>query len=321
MVYKKMIVLGVGAVILAGYVFWWNSPERRREIEKKASEVVIFEDFDSASIFRIEVSKKDSVVKLAKDGEVWKVLYGTGESYPVVTAYMDSTFSSLGNLKAGDIISKNNSYLEGFELSEDLAVRAKFYGLDGEVLYDLYLGKSGPVYPSQYIRFEGREGVILAKEALRTILDRGVTGWRDKKVVSFVEADLLGFSYEWRKGGVYRRYELSKESGKWELIFPTKLDADDYLSDRLWGTVSNLVALDFVPKKDSQNLALLGLGEGLDYVKVILKTKKGDIVLHVGIKDKNGAYYAKVDGRDTVYLIDSEIDILTKQTVETMRKK
>ncbi len=315
---KKILFLVSLAILLIGYI-WYFSPEKQAEREKQQGQVQIFTEFNQDVISKIAVKKKDDEVVLVKDNNQWFVEYGAAERYPILQIYLDNAFKVLKELKAGDVVSLNKENYESFDLTEEKAVAVNFYqdALEQPV-YEIYIGKAGPVYPSSYLRIKERDEVILVSQALRVLLDRGKSGWRDKTVLKIARADAESYTFSIPSKG---KFALALENNEWQVKYPVAVRADQYLADRLFNTAGELTAADFVLQNESQDLKKLGLAEGRESLRVAFKLKDGqEKILLVGKKDE-GLYYARVIGNNIIYKIGSEIEIFTKQDVEKLRSK
>jgi hypothetical protein len=84
-------------------------------------------------------------------------------------------------------------------------------GRGEQVLGEVLVGAQGRSFQSAYVRKPGDDDVFLVEGELIPLLDRNVTDWRDKRIVTLEPDSIHGITVE--RGGI--RYSLVRTDGMW----------------------------------------------------------------------------------------------------------
>ncbi len=320
---RKTFLLFVILVCLVSY--WWITQPGKKQREEIESRFIDFlPGLTQDQLTRIEVIKPEGAVNLEKREGIWKVVYAEGESYPIVESYLDTFFSSFLRLGKAEVVSKNENLFEKFQVREDNGLKLALYAGDEKPTYYLYLGKRGPLMSSQYVRFKGSSEVLLIKEFVSPFIDRSLSNWRDKQILSFEREKIRKFSFGFQKWGKPRFYELEfdSEDKTWTMKKPFESPAELGTVNKLAARLANLKAVDFASKEEARDLASLGLEKGRETLNIsILLDDEEQKTLLLGNQTEEGNYYLKLDGNEVVYIINPILDSFLEQNTETLRKK
>lgn len=176
-------------VIFVGLAVVW--------LERPSEEVVrFFPNLDSAKVHALTISRLMTGVSLKREGEGWTATTGmtplaekaeaAGQSVsdPVVTLPADPqmvmrALTTLKTIESRSLISRDAQANPRFEVN-DIGTHVQAYDAAGQVLADIYLGKTGPDLLTTAARREGEQTVYLVRGHMTGQFPAEVTAWKVK---------------------------------------------------------------------------------------------------------------------------------------------
>ena len=234
--------------------------ERPRPIPKLAAGT-----FDT-----LTVTKGASTTTIKKEGDKYKITAPV--VYPADDNVGKQAFESVEKLEFGDLVSEQKSKHAEFEVDDAKGVKVVVKKAD-QVLADLVIGKS--VGGNTLVRVSGKDEVWQALGSFKYNFDRDTSGWRDKTITKFAQADATQIDLKAKDGS---HATLKKGDGdKWTVaessVAVTKLD--DSVPTGIVSSLSTWVTNDFA---DGAKDADTGLATPASTVTVHLKDGITDLV-------------------------------------------
>ena len=293
-----LVVLGILAVVA---VVVTRQPEKGQVTGERPRPVP---KLAPGSFDALTVTKGTSTTTIKKDGDSYRIT--TPAAHVADQSVAKTAFESLEKLEFGCVVTDQKAKQTEFEV-DDKAL--KVVVKKGEqALAELLVGKN--VGGNTLVRVPGKDEVWQALGSFRYTLDRDTTGWRDKNITTFPQADAEKVELKSRDGG---HAIVKKESGdKWSVVESSgKVDKiDSTVPTGIVAALGSWTTNDFA---DDAKPAETGLDDPANTVTVSLKGGKSVSVL---IGNKKGAddYYVKKADAPQVYLVK-------KYNVERVDKK
>lgn len=191
-------ILYLLAVVLVGLaVVWLERPGAGPRDDRQV--VRFFPNLDPAKVNVLKISRLMTGVILKREGEGWTATTsmtplaekaeaaGQSVSDPVVTLpadpqKVDRALTSLNTIESRSLISRDAQANPRFEVN-DIGTHVQAYDAAGQVLADIYLGKTGPDLLTTTARREGEQTVYLVRGHVTGQFPAFVTAWKvkDKK--------------------------------------------------------------------------------------------------------------------------------------------
>ena len=304
----KLSKVAIYLVVLAGllaYVYFveirHKGQERARE--EKAEKVI---DLDKDKIVHIGLITADKgKIELEKPGDQWvmTVPARTKADGPAI----ETLLHSITEGKREKVIQEKDVDWKEFgldapEFTVELATKDK--------KTRIFFGAKNPSKTSYYVRVDDDPNLLLVADTLKNSVNKTAFDLRDKTVVSIAPEDVDRLVIE--KDG--KDTELKRESvDNWEMVKPRQLKVKKGLVDNSLKSITALKAKRIIddPAKEGDEYGLAKPG-----ASIVLAGPKLDQTLLLG-KDVPGEEgktppltpekYAKVAGRDTVYVIDGRV--------------
>ncbi|MGE5232341.1 MAG: DUF4340 domain-containing protein [Deltaproteobacteria bacterium] len=151
---------------------------------------------------------RDTVV-LARAGKAWLV-----NGHPTDPQAIEELVTALGAASTpGDLVAENASSYAPLGMDSASARHVRIVA-HGKTVLDIITGKPGVVYGTGYLRRVVDPAVYLVRSALPRIAERGVDGWRDKRIAA-VPGDSVSKIEIQRGAG---RYTLRRRGAGWALV-------------------------------------------------------------------------------------------------------
>ena len=214
----------------------------------------------------------------------------------------------LSDMKKSILISENSDKQAIFEVDTAKGLFVEVFDLSGKSKGSVLIGKSGPDWNSNYIRSVGSNKVYTVDGGIRNSFFTDITRWRDKLMMSFDKASTKSILLV--KGSDSTISLTKADSGStWNIISPITSIAKNDQVEGILSTLSRFNATDF---QDSE-LTDSAMGFTKPQLTISIGLAGGSKKISIGAKRDDGKYYAMVEGKPTVYLInDSEFTSLNK---------
>jgi hypothetical protein len=215
-------------------------------------------------------------------------------------------------MKREDIISRNPSKQEIFQVDPNNGFEVEIKGEEDKTLAHFYIGKNGPDFMSTYFRKAGSDEVILYKGFhLRSRFDKPADAWLDKFIIIVQEQDVDRIEFNRTDGQFSLLHDHEEE--KWLLDIPEKSDVKENIVKDITQTLFNLRATKVQRLKPDQELDEFGLDKPLLGINIIMADETSKTLLIGKKDDKTEEYYVKLYERDIVYSVGKfSIDKLNK---------
>ncbi len=313
---KILIYLSI-LVALVAYVYFVEIRHKRNKqaSEEKAARIV---QMEKDKIVRIELASHDKgKIELKKPAKTWVL------TSPIKTkadeAAVASLLQSIADAKSEKVVLKKGAKwaeygLDKPEFSVSLATKDK--------TADVHFGSANPAKTSYYVRVDDQPRLLLVPDTLKISLNKSAFDLRDKTVVSISpdQVDRIAVS---TKG---KEIELQREAkDKWAMVKPERIRVKATLVAGDLRTLTNLTAKSIIDNPTKE-----GDPYGLDNPEetILMAGKKREQTLLVGAPEKKQDIkgtvpnrYARIKGRDDVYVIDGQSLKSLKTGIEELRDR
>ncbi len=296
------------AIIFLALLIWVLTQERGRVPE----EGEIF-GLDVARVTKLEIRPKDGQsIVLEKRGDQWWItspFQGWADKDEVER--MARTICELKPEWRRDLDPNDPQW----GLKEPVLVVKMWYD-GGRRKIELAIGDETPVGSQRYCRIEGRKGVFLVSNFVKTDLERKPEELRDKKIAHFDRDKIIRISLTSTHGQFELEKRMKGEEPVWWLTKPIETKADRWTVDTLLTRPSDTDARAFEPMpKDLKKV-------GLDKPRAVLvlrpEGKGKPVTIRVGkqvrkkVKQEYGEgeeeadlVYVSVEGRPELLLVEA----------------
>jgi hypothetical protein len=314
------------AIALVILLLLFENPFSSREgwLEKGMAieKVKLFTDVTPDTVSRIDVSRFDgrTTATLEKVGGVW---YANAAKKQAADARaIGAIFGAVAGVREGEVVSRNPENQPKYGVSGMLGVHVKFYGENGKVLEDVFLGRGGAGdFMSSYVRREGSTNVLRVAAMLPMLFERGgEDAWREHSILDYPPENIIALTIK-DKDEHYRL--LKYASGDWELAEPKKEPLDRAAAEQVTRTFAQLRASGFEDNEAAKPPSDFGLENPHVVVTASLKDYSTTPVLYIGEESPTakGRYFAKRPDHDQIYLISQyQVDAFTKKLAELLQK-
>ena len=102
-------------------------------------------------------------------------------------AVVQEILQSVVEIRQTDLVSQNAASFEQFSVDENTGILVRLFRGNGETITAFYVGNTGPIAETSFIRFEGGNEVYLVKPSVRSaVCTMGINDFRHKNVVVLV---------------------------------------------------------------------------------------------------------------------------------------
>jgi len=290
---KKIAFLSTLLLLLVGFYYFYEVRYAGKQKERAAlsRKVLNIKDHD---IECIRIKKSKETVVLEKRDKEWflaepiKVRADTWAVDQIINTLANGTWEREITLLPQD--------LADFGLADpeiEVALSGKGLSEPCKVL----IGAESPTGNMRYVRV-GEEGrVLLIYARFKDVLDKTPDKLRDKHILRFKEDDV--FKIVWHADE--KTFVAEKKENKWVLVEPAgKKITESEIRSLVW----RLEGLKFkkIYEKPEHPVSYYGLDRPYSMIRVTDKEKQiiGDLSFGMK-KEPTVAYYAKAEGRSTVY--------------------
>lgn len=309
---KKLLTLVSIAVIAVLVIIMSEKLSNKKPSEQSLK-------FFNDKIGSFVVKDASGAVTVRKKGDVWVASNGvngvvsTGTQgigstpqaapvsgdFPTDSASVAIALEKLSDMKRSVLISENPGKQTIFEVDTAKGLFVEVFDLAGKSKGSVLIGKNGPDWNSNYVRSIGSNEVYTVDGGIRNSFFTDIMRWRDKLMMSFDKASAKSISLVKGDGSAI---SLTKaDSGTvWNIISPIQSVAKADQVEGILSTLSRFNATDF------QDAALADsvMGFAKPELTVAIGLASGSKKISIGAKSADGKYYAMVEGKQTVYLIN-----------------
>ena len=179
-------------------------------------------------------------------------------------------------------------------------------GTDQGRNHRLVFGAQNPSKSSYYAKLDDDKKLYLVADTLKNALDKSLFDLRDKTVMAFAPSEIEKLVIQ--KKGV--KNEFTREGvSQWNIVNPEQFRVKNVAISTFLRKLSHLTALEIIDDPETDT-GIYGLNPPPETISIF--GKDFNQTLHVGTNVKSEAdsspkrgHYVKVDGSDTVFVIDS----------------
>jgi hypothetical protein len=305
---RNALIIFIIAIALVILLLIFENPFSGRQMTPSEGtgieKVEIFQGVTADNCAKIEISRFDgrTTASLSKMDGVW---YTNAENGHVADAkVVEAVFNALTGVGEGEVVSRNPENQPKFGVDKMLGTHAKFYDSAGNLLEDVFVGRSrSRDFMSSYVRKDGSNEVLKVSAMLPYLFERGgQEAWREHTIFDFDPGQIVAINIESAKD----RYNLLKyASGEWELIEPKKLPAERTVAEQVSRVLARLRAIGFEDNEENKPLSEFDLHIPRFIVTASLQDYSTTPVLYIGKEDseREGRFFAKRPDREQIYLI------------------
>ena len=202
----KRILVGVGVLVLL-YLGISLLTRGSGDADARRDEGIsdLLSSLSEEEIGHIDFVSDSEKVTLTREDGRWLV-----NGHPTDPSRIDDFWNDLSELPPSDVVAASPVNHARLGVHDDSATLIIFHGPDGSST-TLLIGKSGPSWPSVYLRIPEEDPVYLVRTDLRTVAHRAAGEWRDK-VATRVDTAAIRTLRVVREE---ERYELVRRDGAW----------------------------------------------------------------------------------------------------------
>jgi len=270
-----LVVLWLGSVLL--------SVRRGGGWASDGGVASLLEGLDETTVSAVRIVGPDQTMTLQRNGGAWTV-----NGNPADSSTVTRFWNALVKPEVGRVVANNPSNHERMGLSASTAWSVDFTLVDGGMV-SVLVGKTGPIFPSAYVRLPDQDAVVVVSGDFRPTVVLSVTQWRDKTILRVDTAAVA-------------RVVLETDEG----IHVAERADDTWSVDGEPGNVNRMrVVLD-----ELANLVGLGFVEDGEVFeenpwRVIALGAEGDTLGIVLITGESGTRHARTPGSAIVFEIPS----------------
>jgi hypothetical protein len=287
---RKILVLSVILALLAGVAFFVQGPGKRHQSREPAT---LFPGFDADRIATVTVAGGGEPLSLTREeGGGWSVA-AVGTSFPADDEAIGKALDNLRAARLESVVSTNIEKRPLFGVDENEGVTLRLEDANGEVVTEFVIGRQGPDPFTGYLLRRGEEEVLLVSPSLGGVFARGVSGWRDRKIVKVGREAVTGVVI---RDGDEVLTLTTEEAGEWNIEGRA---ADRQLVEDYLDRVVSLKASAFAAEGE---LPLAGLDE--PSAAITLAAGEESLTLFLGAqKEEARQRYLRAGDDGTVYLV------------------
>ena len=258
---------------------------------------LLLEGLDETGVSQIRIVGPVQTVSLQRSGGSWTVNGNVADS---VT--MARFWRSVVEAEVGGVVANNPGNHERMGLSTDSAWTVDFTLTDGGMT-SLLVGKTGPIFPSGYVRLPDQDAVVVVSGDFRPTVVLSITEWRDKTILRMDTASVVRVVLEMDE----ETHVAERVDTTWSVDGePANANTMRAVLDEL----AHLVALGFVEDGEifeENPRRVVALGAGTDTLGIVVITGEA------------GTRHARTPGSTTVFEIPSlRVDRVTPD-IEVLR--
>ncbi|MEK6590527.1 MAG: DUF4340 domain-containing protein [Nitrospinota bacterium] len=317
--FKKTFLWIIILAALAGYFHLDVETTKKREVDKEEASRLL--PFKPGEVVELELKKGDKVILLQRWENGWRV-----EKPIKVRADSNAVDKALG------YITKSKNDAEYIMDENPTPERKAEFGLINPQMevtlrvgktmtpYTLIFGDRAPTQGVAFAMLKGSPKVYRVLADARAQADQDIYYFRDKTI--FKTQPFMVDKVEIVEENKKIRCELPME-GKWELVSPVKRVRADML--KIMEMISKFKDTDIKEfiEEEPKDLKLYGLSPFKTRLSIWLSGDESptETILIGGRDKKKRGYYAKLEGKDNVFLIEEEMVALIPEDAEALRER
>ena len=270
----------------------------------------LFPQFDAEKVTSIRLNGKTNKLALVKSEGQWRAV--EQDDLPVDKDQIKQALEVVSDLQRDDIISKNPSKQEIFQVDPNQGFEVEIYGEEDNSLARFYIGKNGPDFMSTYVRKADSNEVILYKGFhLRSRFDKPAENWLDKFIILVQDGDVEGINFI-RDDGAFSLVK-DYETEKWRLDQPEASAVREKMMSDITQTLFNLRGTKLRRLKPESALEEFGLDQPLSSITLSMTDGDSKTLLIGKLDEKTDEYFVRLSDRDIIYSVGKfSIDKINK---------
>ena len=249
-----LVILWLGSVLLSGRPDGGPAPG--------GGIASLLEGLDETTVDAVRIVGPNQTMALERSGGAWTVNGNLADSATVTRFW-----SALEGAEVGGVVANNPSNHERMGLSVDSAWAVDFTLADGGMA-SVLVGKTGPIFPSGYVRLPDQDAVVVVSGDFRSTVILSITQWRDKTILRVDTAAVARVVVETDEG----IHVAERSDTTWSVDGePANTNTMRSVLDEL----ANLVALGFVEDGEAleeNSRRVIALGAEADTLGIVVIT-------------------------------------------------
>ena len=249
-----LVILWLGSVLLSGRPGGGPAPG--------GGIASLLEGLDETTVAAVRIVGPNQTMALQRTGAAWTVNGNLADSVTVTRFW-----NALEGAEVGGVVANNPSNHERMGLSADSAWTVDFTLADGGMA-SVLVGKTGPIFPSGYVRLPDQDAVVVVSGDFRAAAILTISQWRDKTILAVDTAAVTRVVLETSEG----IHVAERADSTWSVDGePADLNTMRAILDEL----ADLRALGFVEDGEAfeeNPRRVIALGAGADTLGIVLIT-------------------------------------------------
>jgi len=239
-----------------------------------------FEGISPDAVTAVTIEGPGTHIELRREATGWSV-----NGYAADSSAVARFWTSVDSADLGDLVARNPANHARMGVAADSTHKVTFTLAGGDTRV-LLVGKSGPRYPTVYVRLPDDDNVYLLDSDLRASVAKVLPDWRDKRIVAVDTARVRRLSI-WLPGG---GYEVVRSDSVWNVAGGGEADASTVRS--MLGELRDLRGTGFVEVTDTLGPA----GR-----RIVALNEAGDTLARLELGKGKGDVWVRTRGKDTVF--------------------
>ena len=249
-----LVIFWLGSVLLSGGRGGGSVPDR--------GVASALDGLNETDVSHVRIAGPTQTVLLQRSGGTWTVNGNVADS-AVVTRF----WKALVEAEVGGVVANNPTNHARMGLSADSAWTVDFTLADGGTA-SVLVGKTGPIFPSGYVRLPDQDAVVIVSGDFRPAMTLSITEWRDKTILRVDTAAVVRVVLETDDG----THVAERADTTWSV------DGEPANANTIRGVLeelAHLVALGFVDEGDvfeENPRRVIALGAEADTLGIVVIT-------------------------------------------------
>ncbi len=287
--YNAKLWGGIFATLVVIF-FFVESPWSKKV---RAPKRISFSDFRISDIARIDLKSKDKEFTFVKKGNKWFLQRKDTIFLPVDSIRIEKALESFEDIE-GEVVGTNPKDFELYQVDQEDGINVIAHDNNGNIIVNLFIGKMGPDFSSNYVRAGDRNEVIVVEKYLRGNFPMYKGSWIDKKLTNFKGEDVVEFYHEFGED-----FTIVKENGKYHYKGDT-LKLDSLKVIQYLRMIGNIIAMDIT---DTLSIRDAGLDSAQGVFKVTTKDGAYHALIFGNISEEGMSWYVTDKNKKYVYAL------------------
>lgn len=309
---RGLIIATALFCVLAGLIFWSNKRKAAEEAKPPTSTTTAVLHVKQDDVAGINIQKKGGPsVVLQKTGDQWHMT--APQSYAVDSEAVNSFLAAISTVDADSVVDDKPTDIAQFGLAQP-SITVTLTMKDGKTR-TLLLGDDAPTGGDVYAKTQNKPAVYAVASYTKTSLDKGVTDFRDKRLLTFNQEKLTSVELD-TKG---QQIAFAKNNqNDWQIVKPKPMRADGLQVEELIRKLKD-AKMDLSSSAEDQTKAKEAYAKGTDVGTAKVSDVAGteEMTVHKSGND----YYAKSSAVDGVYKVTTEVGEGMAKTLDDFRTK